>query len=381
MRKKFCLVLVVLCIYLFAYNIYASSIYIPFARRNISVGIIVDVSSVSVGSSKTFFVSDSSKKKIKLTKGTITISCCQKGVQIGKYNLSLPIQIKSSNGIIFANSKPYRGYLTIKKIGNKINVINVLHIEDYVKGVLPAEIGTSCDMEALKVQVIISRTFALANLGRHANHGFNICSTQHCQVYRGAGVESNRCNKAISETKNEVLAYDEKLANTFFHANCGGHTESPKHVWNWKNAPSYLKGVKCGYCAKSPGTNWERVFDESFVREKFSDNNIGKIKKIKVVGKTPGGNAKKIEIIHSKGNFLLNAYKFRITVDHKQIKSLTFDNIKTNNNKIYFTGRGFGHKVGLCQWGAKVMAGKGKKYKKILQHYYPKTKITRVNYK
>ncbi|MDR1926266.1 MAG: SpoIID/LytB domain-containing protein, partial [Endomicrobium sp.] len=304
-----------------------------------------------------------------------------KGVQINKHILSLPIKIEPSDGIIFANAKPYRGYLILKKSGDKINVINVLLIEDYIKGVLPKEVSCDWPIETLKVQAVISRTYSIANLNKHSAQGFNMCSTTHCQVYGGAGVETASCNKAVLLTQYEILTFGGQFAQTVFHANCGGHTEDPQYVWNWENTPSYLRGVKCGYCKKMPNTNWEKSLDERFIREKLSKNNIGKIKKIKVKEKTPIGCAKNLKIVHSKGKLLLNAYQFRLAVDAWQIKSHFFDSIKKDGNKFHFKGRGWGHKVGLCQCGAKVMGEKGKDYKDILFHFYPGTILEKVTYK
>ncbi|MDR3256175.1 MAG: SpoIID/LytB domain-containing protein [Endomicrobium sp.] len=375
MKNNFILILIIsLFIY---YNVYA----VDAVKKNISVGIIIDVSSFTTGCAKDFVISDVSNKKLKFTKGSIRVSCSEKGVCIDKYILSLPIKIESSNGIIFADSKPYRGYLTVKKAKNKINVINVLAIEDYLKGVLPKEAVCDWPVEALKVQALISRTYSIANLNRHLTQGFDVCSTTHCQVYGGAGVEAGSCNKAILDTRCEVLTYDGKFAQTVFHAICGGHTENPKYVWNWKDTPTYLKGVKCGYCTAIQNAKWEKTVDESFIREKLLNNDIGIIKKIKIKGKTPTGSAKELEILHSKGKLRLNAYQFRLAVDAWQKKSHVFNSIKKIGDKFYFKGKGWGHKVGLCQWGAKRMAEKGKIYKKILYHFYPGTKIENVIYK
>ncbi|MDR3253598.1 MAG: SpoIID/LytB domain-containing protein, partial [Endomicrobium sp.] len=233
-------------------------------------------------------------------------------------------------------------------------------------------------VEALKVQAVISRTYTISNLNKHSAQGFDLCSTTHCQVYGGAGVETDACNKAVLATQSEFLTYKGKFANTVFHANCGGHTENPQYIWNWKDIPPYLKGVKCSYCKDAPYTNWEQTLDESFIRKKLSNNNVGKIKKIKVKGKTAAGAAKELEILHSNGKLTLNAYQFRLAVDAWQIKSHFFNSIKKDGDKFYFKGRGWGHKVGLCQWGAKVMSEKGTNYKNILYHFYPGTKITRL---
>lgn len=358
--------------------LYASSYDV---QENINAGIILNTPSFTVGSLDDFFISDVLNKKLKLTKGIIEVSCSEEGISIKKHLLLPPLKIESSNGIIFANSKPYRGYLTIIKSENKINIINVLSIEDYIKGVLPMEAPASWCLEALESQAVISRTYAIANLNKHSAQGFDVCSTIHCQVYGGANVEAISSNKAILETQCKILSYNGKFAQAVFHANCGGHTEDPKYVWNWKDTPPYLKGVKCGYCAAAPHTKWEKALSESFIREQLSDNNIGKIKNIEIKGKTLAGAAKKLKITHSKGKVTLNAYKFRLAVDAWLIKSHTFDFIKADGNKFYFKGRGWGHKVGLCQWGAKGMAEKGKTYKEILAYFYPGTIIKNVVYK
>jgi stage II sporulation protein D len=373
--------LFIILLILFKYNnLYAGEA--NATKKIMNVGIILNTATFTTGSSEDFFVSDASSKKLKFTKGNVKISCSEKGVCLEKYILSPPLKIEPLNGIIFADSKPYRGHLIVKKTGNKISIINVLHIEDYLRGVLPREAGSDWDIEALKTQAIVSRTYSIANFNKHSNsdQGFDVCSTTHCQVYGGVEVEVDSCNKAILETQYEVLVYDGKLAQTVFHANCGGHTENPKYIWNWKYTPPYLKGLKCDYCHDSPHAKWESSIDEILIRKKLSDNNIEKIKNIKIKGKTSTGTAKELEILHSNGKFLINAYKFRLIIDAWQIKSHNFNSIKTDGNKFYFKGNGWGHKVGLCQWGAKNMAKKGKTYKQILNYYYPGTKVEKITY-
>lgn len=352
-------------------------------KQSIRVGIILDADSFIAAATDGFTIVDANKRKFNLSKGMVKLSYLEGSLLMGGHKIAMPVKIESSKGILFANKKPYRGYLIVDKAGkNKINIINVVSIEDYIKGVLPKEASPGWHIESLKAQAVISRTYTLANFNKHSSQGFDMCSTTHCQVYGGAGIEALSCNKAVSATKGEVLTYNDKLAQTVFHANCGGRTEDPKYVWNWTGAtPEYLAGVKCGYCSQAPHANWEKVMDEKIIREKFASYNIGKIKSIKVKGTTPAGSAKEIEINHAKGSLTVNAYKFRLAVDAWQIRSTTFDSIKKDGDKFVFKGKGWGHKVGLCQWGAKGMADSGKKYKQILQHYYPKTNLEKVNYK
>ncbi|MDR1259904.1 MAG: SpoIID/LytB domain-containing protein [Endomicrobium sp.] len=379
MKNKIFSVSVIIIITLFMCN---NTYSFNFVEKNINIGIIINTSSFMVECSKNFFITDVLNKKLSFDQGTIRIFCVEKNTYVNEHILTLPIKIESLDEIIFIESKPYRGYFIVKESNDsKLNVINVLSIEDYIKGVLPKEIGSDWELEALKAQAVISRTYAISNLNKHLSQGFDLCSTTHCQVYGGAGVETDTCNKALLLTQHEFLTYNRKFANTVFHANCGGHTENPKYIWNWKIVPPYLKGVKCYYCKNAPYTNWEKTLDESFIRKKLlNNNNIGKIKNIKIIDKTNIGTAKKIEILHSNGKLILNAYKFRLIVDAWQIKSHSFYSIKNYNNKFNFKGKGWGHKVGLCQWGAKFMAEKGKNYRDILYYFYPGTKISKIIY-
>jgi stage II sporulation protein D len=350
---------------------------LDIVNKDVNIGIFTDISSATIGSSKSFIILDNSGEKLKFSKGVLNLSCASKGIKINNYILYTPVKIIPSNDVIFVNSKSYLGQLTIKKLKGKMTIINVLPIEEYLKGVLPKEVSVLWPIEALKAQAVISRTYTIANLNKHKDQGFSLCSTTHCQVYGGLSCQTNSTNQAIKETNKEVLTYKDNVIQAVFHATCGGRTDSPKYVWNWKESPPYLKGVKCGYCHNAPYKTWEHVLDEDYINEKLK---IGKIKKIKIKGRTPAKAAKELEIIHSKGKLNLNAYKFRTLIDGWKIKSHTFDSIKVKNDKICFKGKGWGHKIGLCQEGAKGMAEKGKTYKKILLYFYPKTKIETINY-
>jgi stage II sporulation protein D len=344
-------------------------------RKDIRVGIIQDAVFLSAAGGGDFIITDAKGAKYKPGKGKADFSFSEGKLAFGKNKLDFPVEIKPVKGVIYADKKAYRGFLRIIKAKKGFTVVNVLPIEDYLKGVVPKESSPSWPMESLKAQAVISRTYTYANLNKHGKEGFDMCSQTHCQVYGAIGAEAASSNKAIEATKGEVVTYDGKLAQTVFHANCGGHTEDPKYVWNWSmQTPPYLKGVKCKYCANAPHSKWESSLEEKFIRNKLSSYRVGEIKSIKVKGRTPAGSAIDVEILHSKGNLTFNAYKFRLAVDAWQIKSTTFESIEKKGSRFIFRGRGWGHKVGLCQWGAKGMADAGKNYKQILKYYYPGTK-------
>jgi stage II sporulation protein D len=372
MLKKFLILPIIL--------FYAAAAFAIDAKQSIKVGILLDISSFTISSNDVFYVA-SPAKKIKLTKGNANLYFENGKIRLGKHMLDLPVVIKPTNGILFVAKKAYRGNILVLPAGNKINVINELAVEDYIKGILPKEMSPSWEHEALKAQAVISRTYALKNLGRHKD--FDMCNTTHCQVYGGASVEAESCNKAIKETQGEVLTFDGKYAQTVFHANCGGHTENPKYVWQLQDVPKYLQGRACSYCKESPNHKWTGTVSESTIVSKLAAagfKGVKNIKSIKLKGKTTGKAYETVIIKHSGGTLKLNSYKFRLAVDAWNIKSTQIDSVKKDGKNFVFKGSGWGHAIGLCQWGARGQAKKGKNYKTILKFYYPGTKLEKVNY-
>ena len=349
-------------------------------KEYIKVGILSNQKELTIASDKKYYFIYNGKK-YSLSAGKIKIELKGNKATILKRSYKLPIHFISSNYFL-VNNKIYRGNIIINSSKNGNNIINELKMEDYLKGILPKEASSSWNSEALKAQAVISRTYALKNLGRHSKEGFDICSQVHCQVYGGASCETKNCNQAVYDTKGEVVLYNNELAQTFFHSSCAGHTEDPKYVWQWKDTPSYLKGVKDNYCKDNPHQNWTTTIPETTIREKLikAGHKTGKIKKISTSGTTTAKAAKEIIIKHSKGTLKLNSYTFRCAIAPDKIKSTQITSIKLKNKNFTFEGNGWGHKVGLCQWGAKAMGDKKFTYKQILEFYYPKTTIGKIKY-
>lgn len=363
---------------LISYNISFANIHV---KEYIKVGILSNQESLTIGSDKKYYFI-SNNKKYHVSKGKIKIELKNNKAKISNKVFPLPIKFVSQKCFL-VNDKIYRNNIIINSCSKGNNIINELKIEDYLKGILPKEANSSWNQETLKAQAIISRSYALKNIGKHSKEGYDVCSKVHCQVYGGASCETKNCNKAIYDTTGKVVTYENKIAQTLFHASCGGHTEDPKYVWQWNTkTPEYLKGQKDSYCKNSPHQNWKVSLSEKEIREKLikSGYKVGKIKKISTSGITAGKAAKQIIIRHSKGKLKLNSYIFRCSINPDKIKSTLITSIKYRNKNFIFTGKGWGHKVGLCQWGAKVMGDKGFSYDKILKFYYPKTEITEVVY-
>lgn len=371
------------CISLFFIFVLTGNAYSKIsAPKIIKAGILLDVTDAIIACDKVYNIKNK-ETQLTLSAGKVAVQLNGKKVLIKNKVYSLPLKVTSSSFII-VNKKIYRGSIIIRLSSKgKLNIINEVDIEDYLKGILPKEASSDWPIEALKSQAVISRSYVLKNLAKHSKDGFDVCSTVHCQVYGGASAETKKCNEAVVKTFGEVVVYDKKIAQTLFHSSCGGHTEDPKYVWGWTTkTPPYLKGIKDKYCKKNPNQNWTCTLKESVIREKLikAGYKTGKIKSIKFQGKTPGLAKENVIIKHSKGTLKLNSYKFRTTVDPWKIKSTMISSSKKSGDSFIFKGNGWGHKVGLCQWGSKFMADKGYSYKKILKYYYPSTSIEKVNY-
>ena len=268
------------------------------------------------------------------------------------------------------SNRRYRGIFEIQRQGGGLLVINIVDLEEYLPGIIKREISTDWPIAAIKAQAVLARTFALVNQ-KHKNEGFDLCSDVHCQVYGGLEAEDRVAILACSATSGEVLYYNDELAPVYYHACCGGRISDIRDVWG----PSlpYLKSKVCPYCQASPHYNWKCNLSYSNIAEKL---NIGKISKIT---KTGQGRAKEVIIYYEGGREAISANKFRNTFGSNLIKSTYFE-IEETWDGIKLIGKGWGHGVGFCQWGAKGMAERGADYEEILSFYFPGCKIKKIDF-
>ncbi|MCW8960510.1 MAG: SpoIID/LytB domain-containing protein [Ignavibacteriaceae bacterium] len=298
--------------------------------------------------------------------------------------------------IININGKRYRGKIQVSSSNNSIDLINIVNLENYVKGVLSREMPlgkTDENYEALKALAVCVRTYSI----RKTQDGklyFDLFDDTHDQVYGGVDAENPLSNKAADETKNLILKYENEPALLYYHSTCGGYTESSENVFT-RNPVPYLITIKDGddpYCKISPRFQWEEVYtrDEIVTRLKnysLLDNANYELEDIFIVNKFESGRVSelKIKVVNDKGeqkSLLLRGNEIRSilrTSDNKNILWSTMFDLSTNSNSIVLKGKGFGHGVGLCEWGAIVLSRKGWKYKDILQHYYPGTNVEKYN--
>jgi len=275
--------------------------------------------------------------------------------------------IEHLNGKIFLNGNTYTGDFDIKKDENGLHIISTVPFEKYIEGVVSSETGKEWEVEALKAQAVISRTYAVFHKDMNGKKEFHLTSGVLHQLYK----EENKdplVTFAVNETEGEVLTYDVSPVESFYHSICYGKTELPEEVWG-KSYP-YLEPVECN-SKVTPYENWQRRFAASDIERSF---NISRIADISIASLTATGRAKTINISGDDGRtlFEINAAELRKVLGYDKLPSTDFSITKEGGGFV-FQGKGWGHGVGLCQWGALEMAREGKDYREILSHYYPGT--------
>jgi len=277
---------------------------------------------------------------------------------------------------IKGKDRRYRGDIDI--IANKdgtITIINNVELEKYIRGVLYHEVSSKWPMNATKAQAVAVRSYVMYQMKAKKRLDYDVTSDIYSQVYGGKSAERYRTNIASKETAGEILMFDDDILPTYYHSNCAGHTEDAGSLWNHDLAP--LKGVKCLYDKNAPNNYWRRNFRSKDVQDKLVKKgyDIGLIKDILVVGRNRSGRVTDVRITDRKGNSVdIPGKDFRLIVGPNHVKSSKYDVIM----KGYFfdlEGKGWGHGVGMCQWGANGMAKEKIHYKDILEYYYPGSEL------
>jgi stage II sporulation protein D len=288
-----------------------------------------------------------------------------------------PIVIETWGSPLTVDETSYRGSIEIRNVMGKLNIINVVTMDEYLSGVVPSEMTFSWNDEALKAQAVASRTFAYYHLMTGSGSYYDIDASTNFQVYRGFSAENEKTNRSVRETSGEIVSYQYRPILTYFHSTCGGRTISGKYVWDKSELP-YITGVRCSFCLDSPKYQWTEklTLDEIGRAIKRKNAGVGRIKGISF--QKHEGRVVSVKITHKNGIIKLSGNQFRLLFPPMKIKSLMFS-AKKMNGGLALEGHGFGHGVGMCQWGARGMSESGKNYRDILNYYYKDIKIININ--
>ncbi len=335
------------------------------------------------------------------TRGDVYAVCDANGWQIGTESYRPGnISIMPSDGIFTLNGQRFRGRLKLIADVNSgtFQAINYLPIEQYLAGVIGAEMPDYWEFDALQAQAVAARSYAMHITRRFGvSRNYDLSRTQANQVYAGIAAESTRTILAIKKTLGTVLTYRDgkeqrQILPAYYASVCGGHTEDAAMVFG--EQAGVVPGVRCRFCryvAQKEFYKWPPVeYDINDISRRIiarysSLKKLGDIKQILIKRASDYGRFQRITMVRLTGSdgvsdALLRGEDFRLAVDPtgNKIRSAAFD-IKIENGKaLFYKGRGFGHGVGLCQCGAQRMAAKGADYRKILRHYYPAAKLEKI---
>ncbi|MGD9155828.1 MAG: SpoIID/LytB domain-containing protein [Bacillota bacterium] len=338
-----------------------------------------------------------------------------------------PVRLVPGATFLTWNGRKYRGEFWVSARQGKLTLVNRLPLEEYLRGVLPKEVVPEWPMAALKAQAIAARTYTLANLGKHAAEGFDLCTTVHCQVSEGASCETPTTDRAVAETAGKVLVYRGKLINAYYHASSGGATMDADDIWGPQAKADYLKGVP-DWDQNSPRGEWYRSVEWSDLQAAVARSypQLGRLIRITPAALSAKGLVLKVRLVGSGGEtviageefrFLVNLYSSNIqmavvygpepTITLWWVKNNPYPDVFIANNtipglvaeaivppwdtpdpwqwlqdktplRVVLRGSGWGHRIGMSQWGAKGMADAGYNEVQILKHYYRGSAIVDV---
>ena len=365
---------IVIASFLIPGGCYAAPVY------TIRVAIAQHTDTLQVKVDGGFEVIDSSSKLL-LYRGEnlfTTVTVYARSVLLGEIKVTAPkFLIRPANpDAITIDGRRFRDSIEFtRKENGAMLLVNVINLEDYIKGVLYHEVSHYWPMEVLKAQAVVCRTYALYQMQENKAQGFDVTNDTYSQVYGGRTSERYRTNKAADETKNLVLVYQGSLIPAYFHATCGGHTENASLLWKIDLPP--LSGVPCTFCKGSPHFDWHSVLELGELRQRLvnAGYTLGVIKKIEIKGRDASGRITDLRVISSKNEISISAKDFRAAAGPNDIRCTNFT-VEVVEGDAVFVGAGWGHGVGMCQWGAYFMAKEGSQYREILQYYYPGSNIS-----
>ncbi len=342
----------------------------------------------------------------------------------------MPRSVAGEKPVTWFRGYRYYGSFEYQRVtGGNMSVINVVNVEDYTKGSVPWEIGADKPIEAIKAQAVCARTYAKVQT-RHRSQGFDVCTTDDCQVYQGVAASNATSDRAVDETAGVYMYYDGKPAEAYYYSSNGGASEDAKNVWG--SEVPYCKGKQDPYeahfASRIPKYSWTVSYTRSELAERLRGRGIdvGTIKEVRISEFTPNGNVYAVTFVGSAGSKTiyrekcrtalgLRSMRFRMDgMDENTYYINSVENALTGlrgaylisgggtvsqyggdtsetwvitangtskmesgtqpqqhqSDKFTFNGKGWGHNVGMSQWGASAMADLGYDYRQILEFYY-----------
>ena len=311
-----------------------------------------------------------------------TVRATARGIALGsrEFACSALRLVAHRDGAIAVNGRRYRGHLVLRRTAaGGLVVLNAVPVERYLYSVLGSETYAGWPAAALEAQAIVARSYGLWRMAQRRARGFDLYAGVSDQKYLGIAAETPKTRAAVDATAGRVLLHQMKLFRCYYHSTCGGHTEA---VENFFPDPHLLplSGVPCGHCKASKHYRWRRQLSKAAIGEALRRDGVAvrRLASLEVAEQTRSGRALSVVATSATGErFTMRGSKFRVRIGPDKLPSTCFT-LRERGDGYEFDGRGWGHGVGLCQWGSLGMAKAGYSSTAILRHYYPGAVVRRI---
>jgi stage II sporulation protein D len=340
------------------------------AAAELRVAIKQGATQLQVGSSTQAIVRDSSGQTVGELQAMDAFKAeGSDGVMLGKLKAKALWIEPTGDGYVWIGDRWYRGRTQLLATGKGLTAINHVNIEHYLYSVLGSEMYPTWPQEALKAQAVAARSYALHKRSTSGNGLFDVVDTTASQVYKGLEGEAQTTHQAVEATAGQVMTYNGQVILAVFHSSSGGHTENVEDIW--KESLPYLRGV-VDYDMGAPVFEWTKNFSSSELSSKISG--VGTVTSMTAERKTPNGRVVTMLVKGDRGTKRISGNDLRNTLG---LKSTLFV-VNPNGDGFQIQGRGYGHGLGMSQWGAHNLAQQGVGYQKILSHYYQNATLARL---
>jgi stage II sporulation protein D len=308
--------------------------------------------------------------------------------------------VPSTDAFVLFAGRRYRGEMEFRGMPQGVLAANRVRIDDYLTGVVPLEMGgrTAAESAAVQAQAITARSYAYVHLNSEDPRGYDVTATTSDQVYGGVDAEQPLSTRAIESTRGLVLKYAGRVINAPYSAVCGGETAAQSEVWRTPDEP-YLKrvsdripGTDRYYCDIAPRFRWTRTFDETEINAAVASylsafasvpGNPGRVRSVVVASRTPSNRVGALTISTDRGDFTLHGNDIRSVLRGPggEILNSTYFSVDSSDQRdghltqLTLRGGGYGHGVGMCQWGAIGRSRAGQDFRAILAAYYQGTTV------
>ncbi len=354
----------------------AASVQIAIVRQAASAALVSE--------GKVLIVQRGAKPKPLEWKGALTIKPREGGLRLADLRLKTETRLIPTGGAhIRVGPNLYRGSLILRlDPGQTLTIVEEALIEEYLEGVLPHEMDPDWPLEALKAQAVVARTFTYANRGKFRKDGFDLTADTRSQMYKGMTGVNENVRAAVRQTRGEVLGWKGRLLRVYYHACCGGATTDAGAAWGGGGETDRpLKGVRDPWCAASPHMKWAIYFAWADLTAAISERRMlnGPIKSLRIGARDAAGYVRTFLVKSAGETVEVKAAELRGSLGAGEMKSVRVKRVNALKKGVEFVGAGSGHGVGLCQWGARLQAEKGRSYGQILNFYFPGAELSEVD--